>query len=46
MNCLEVFGVLTGVGVEVLKFCGVRAGVSKPEAGAKSASEKGDSAHL
>jgi len=40
--------VLTGVGVEVLKFCGVGAGagVSKSEAGAESESKKGDSAHL
>jgi len=46
MSYLEVFGVLTGVGVEVSKFCGVGAGagVSKPEAGAES--EKGNSAHL
>jgi len=48
MCYLEVFGVLTRVGVEVSKFCGVGAGagVSKPEAGAESQFEKGDSAHL
>jgi len=39
MSCLEVFGVLTGVGVEVSKFCRVGAG-------AESESVKGDSAHL
>jgi len=43
---LDVFGVLTGVGVEVSKFFGVGAGVLKPEAGAKSESDKCDSAHL
>jgi len=45
---LEVFGVWTGVGVEVSKFCGVGAGagVLKPEAGAESECGKGDSAHL
>jgi len=43
MSYLEVFGVLTGVGVEVSKFCRVGAGVSKPEA--ESESEKGDFAH-
>jgi len=46
MSYLEVFGMLTGVGVEVSKFCEVGAGVSKPEAGADSESEKGDTAHL
>jgi len=33
---LEVFGVLTGVGVDVLKFFGVGAGVLKCGAGAES----------
>jgi len=41
---LDVFGVLTGVGIDVSKFCGVGARVLKPEAGAES--EKCDSAHL
>jgi len=46
--CLEVFGVWTGVGVDVSKFFGVRAGagVLKRGAGVESESEKGDSAHL
>jgi len=38
--------VLTGVGVEVSKFSGVRAGVLKPGIGAESESEKFDSSHL
>jgi len=46
MSYLEVFGMLTGVGVEVSKFCEVGAGVSKPEAGADLESKKGDTAHL
>jgi len=46
MSYLEVFRVLTGVGVDVSKFFGVRAGVLKRGAGAESESEKGDSAHL
>ena len=41
---MEVFRVLTGVGVDVLKLFGVGAGVLKPEAGAVS--EKSDSTHL
>jgi len=36
--------VLTRVGVEVSKFCGVGAEVLKPQAGAES--EKGNSAHF
>jgi len=44
MSYLEVFGVLTGVGVDVSKFVG--AGVLNRGAGAESESEKGDSAHL
>jgi len=44
MSYLEVFGVLTGVGVDVSKFFG--AGVLKYGAGVESESEKGDSAHL
>jgi len=43
---LEVFGVLTGVGVDVSKFFGVGAGALKPEAGAESDFEKCASAHL
>jgi len=46
MSYLEVFGVLTGVEVDVSKFFGVGAGVLKPEAGVESKSEKCDSAHL
>jgi len=46
MSYLGVFGVLTGVGVDVSKFCGGGAGVLTPEAGAESESEKCDSAHL
>jgi len=46
MSYLEVFGVLTGVGVDVSKFFGVGAGVLMRGAGAVSESEKGDSAHL
>ena len=46
MSYLEVFGVLTGVGVDVSKFFGVGAGVLKRGAGVESESEKGDSAHL
>jgi len=38
MSYLQVFGVLTGVGVDVVNFCGARAGVLKPVAGAKSES--------
>jgi len=44
MSHLEVFGVLTGVGVDVSKFFGVRTGVLKRGAGGES--EKCDSAHL
>jgi len=50
---LEVFGVLTGVGVDGLKYVGAGvfkpetgAGVFKPERGAESESKKYDSAHL
>jgi len=43
---LEVFGVLTGVGVDASKFFGVGAGVLKCGAGAESESEKCDSTHL
>jgi len=48
MRYLEVFGVLTGVGVEIWKFCGVGAGQESktPETEAESESEKGDSPHL
>jgi len=49
ISCLEVFGVLTGVGVYVPQFFGVGgggAGVLKRGAGAESESEKCDSAHL
>jgi len=48
MGYLEVFGVLTGVGVDVSKFFGVEAeaGVLKRGAGVESESEKGDSANL
>jgi len=48
MNYLEVFGLLTGVGVDVSNFFGVGAvaGVLKHGAGAESESEKCDSAHL
>jgi len=46
MSYLEVFGVLTRVGVDVLKFFGVGSGVPKPETGAESESEKFDSAYI
>jgi len=48
MSYLEVFGVLTGVGVDVSKIfrVGAGAGVLTHEAGAESESEKCDSAHL
>jgi len=46
MSYLEVFGVLTGVGVDASKFIGVGARVLKPEAGTESESEKCDPAHL
>jgi len=46
MGYLEVFGVLTGVGVDVSNFFGVGAGVLKHWAGAESKSEKCDSAHI
>jgi len=48
MSYLEVFGVLTGVGVDVSKFfwVGAGAGVLKRGAGAELESEKDDSAHL
>ena len=44
MSYLEVFGVLTRVGADVSKFCGVGAGVLKHGAGAES--KKCDFAHL
>jgi len=46
MSYLEVFVVLTGVGVDVSKFFGVGPRVLKHGAGAKSESENCDSAHL
>jgi len=48
MSYSEVFGVLTGVRVDVSKFFGVAAGagVLKRGAGAESESEICDSAHL
>jgi len=46
MSYLEVFGVLTGVGVDVSKFFGVGAGVLKHGARVESESQKCDSAHL
>jgi len=46
VSYLKVFGVLTGVGVDLSKFLGLGAGVLKPEAGAASESENCDSAHL
>jgi len=46
MGYLEVFGVLTGVRVDVSKFFRVGAGVLKRGAGAESESEKCDSTHL
>ena len=46
MNYLKLFGVLTGVGVDVSKFFGVGAGVLKHGAGAELESEKCDAAHL
>jgi len=46
MSYLEVFGVLTGVGLDLSKFCGVGAGVLKCGAGAESEPQKCDSAHL
>jgi len=46
MSYVEVFGVITGVGVDVSKVFGVEAGVLNRGAGAESVSEKGDSAHL
>ena len=46
MSYLEVFGVLAGVGVDVLKFCEVGARVLNYEAGMEVTSEKCDSAHL
>ena len=46
MNYLELFGILTGVGVDVSKFFRVGAGVLKCGAGAESESEICDSAHL
>jgi len=44
MSYFEVFGVLTGVGVDVSKFFGLGAGVLKSGAGVES--QKCDSAHL
>jgi len=46
MGYLEVFGVLTGVGVDVSKLFAVWAGVWNCGAGAESEFEKCDSAHL
>ena len=48
MSYLEVFGVLTGVGVDVSKFFGVEAGagVLKHGAGVESESQKCDSAQI
>jgi len=46
MSYLDVFGMLTGAGVDVSKYFGVGAGVLKHGAGADSESEKCDSAHL
>jgi len=46
MSYLDVFGVLTGVRVDVSKFFGVGAGVLKRGAGAESKSEKCDSTRL
>jgi len=46
MSYLEVFGVLTGVGVDVSKFFRVGAVVLTHGAGAEPESEKCDSAHL
>jgi len=46
MSYLKVFGVLTGVGVDVSKFFGVGAVVLKRGTGAESESEKSDSTHL
>jgi len=46
MSYLEVFGVLTRVGVDVSKCFGVGAGVLKHGAGVESESEKCDSTHL
>jgi len=48
MSYLDVFGVLTGVGVDTSKFFGVGAGaaVLKRGAGVESESEKCDSSHL
>jgi len=46
LNYFEVFGVLTGVKVDVSKIFRVGAGVLKREAGAELKSEKCDSAHL
>jgi len=43
---LYVFGVLTGVGVDVSTFFGFGAGVLKRGAGTELESEKCDSAHL
>jgi len=48
ISYLAVFGVSTGVGVDVSKFFGVEAGagVGKHGTGAESESEKCDSVHL
>jgi len=46
MSYLEVFGVQTGVGVDVRKFLGVGAGVLQCGAGAELESKKCDSARL
>jgi len=46
MGYLKVFGVPTGVGVDISKFCRAGAGALKRGAGAESESEKCDSVHL
>jgi len=48
MSYLEIFGVLTGVGVDVSKIFGVGAGAAILKRGARveSESKKCDSAHL
>jgi len=46
MSYLEVFGLSTGLGVDVSKFFGVGTGVVKRGAGPESESEKCDSTHF
>jgi len=46
MCYLEVFGMLTGVGVDVSKFFRVRARVIKPDTGAESECENFNSTDL